>query len=192
MNDFQAFLTRIITALEKAGIPYLITGSVGSSLYGEPRATRDIDFIIAPTEVQLKNFISEVETDYYANLDSALEAFRNRSMFNVIEGATGWKADLILVKNSPYEKEKFKRRLINVYQDVSIVVATPEDMILSKLVWARASMSEMQLRDVLGIVVTQKERLDRAYLTRWAKSLGVNDTLEKILVEAQKVWGEIG
>lgn len=187
MNEQQTFIRRTINALEKAGIPYLITGSVGSSVFGEPRGTRDIDFIIAPTEAQLRAFISDVSVDYYASLEAALEAFRNRSMFNVIEGSTGWKADLILLKNTPYEKEKFKRRIQGTYLDIIIVVATPEDIILSKLVWGKASASEVQLRDVMGIVVTQKDRLDKVYLHRWAKDLKVDEVLERILVEAEKV-----
>jgi hypothetical protein len=189
VSETKLFLSRIVGALQRVNIPYLVTGSVCSSLFGEARATRDIDLIIAPTETQLKEFVLDVGTEYYASLEAALEAFRNRSIFNVIDGFTSWKADLILRKNTPFELEKFKRRIRVEYLGIILEVATAEDIILSKLVWAKASQSEQQIRDVRGVVATQNERLDKDYLRFWAKDLKVEEMLEKILAEAEKLGG---
>jgi uncharacterized protein (DUF1330 family) len=183
LEEQKQFLARLLAALEKTGIPYMITGSVGSSIYGEPRATRDVDLIIAPTERQLRDFVRDISPDYYVSLDAALDALKNRAMFNVIDGHTSWKADFIICKNALYEKEKFERRLSGEFLGLPLVVATPEDIILSKLNWSKATASEMQVRDAAGIVRLQGDRLDLAYLRRWAKSLGVEDLLEKLLGE---------
>jgi len=59
------FLTRLMAKLEDSGIPYMISGSLGSSLHGEPRATNNIDLIIAPTKVQLNAFIQSLSEGYY-------------------------------------------------------------------------------------------------------------------------------
>lgn len=187
LEEQKQFLARLVAALEKAGIPYMLTGSVGSSIFGEPRATRDLDIIISPTERQLKAFIQEIPTDYYVSLEAALDALDKRFMFNVIDGMSSWKADFIIRKNTSYEKEKFGRRLRCDYSGISIVVATPEDIILSKLAWSKAWQSEMQVRDAAGVVKLQAERLDKAYLRRWAKELGVEDVLERLLSEAEKL-----
>lgn len=187
VKEQKEFLARLIAALDKTGIPYMITGSVGSSIFGEPRATRDVDIIILPTERRLRAFIQEVSTDYYVSLDAALEALQNRFMFNVIDGATGWKADLIVCKNKPYEKQKFERRIHSDYSGLAIVVASPEDIILSKLAWSKTTESEMQVRDALGIAELQADRLDRTYMRHWAKELGVAELLEKILNEAERL-----
>ncbi|RJP73416.1 MAG: hypothetical protein C4524_14620 [Candidatus Zixiibacteriota bacterium] len=184
VDEQREFLARVVSALEKAGIPYMITGSIGSSLFGDPRATRDIDFVVAPIEAQLSAFILDIETDYYLSREAAKEAFQNRSMFNIINAFIGWKADIILRKNTTYEKEKFQRRIPAEYLGVAINVATPEDIILSKLQWSRASNSEMQYRDVEGVIRIQRGRLDLDYLRRWAKELGVEALLEKALREA--------
>ncbi len=165
----------------------MITGSVGSSIFGEPRATRDVDIIIAPSERQLRAFISAISPDYYVSLEAALEALHNRFMFNVIDGRTSWKADLIICKKAPYEQEKFKRRLRAEFWGLAVVIATAEDIILSKLVWSKATGSEMQIRDAAGVVRLQRDRLDLAYLRRWAQELGVEEALEVVLREAGEV-----
>jgi len=185
--ELKAFLSQVVTALQKTEIPYLITGSVGSTIYGDPRATRDIDFIIDPTEAQLKHFVQELASEYYISLEAALDAFHRRFMFNVIDSSTGWKADFIIRKNNRYEQMKFQRRVQEVYLNIPINVATPEDIILSKLLWAKESDSERQVRDAFGVVAVQGERLDKEYLSKWAKELGVEEVLEKIFKEASRL-----
>lgn len=187
LSEQREFLSRVIAALQRAGIPYMVTGSVSSTLFGEPRATRDVDILIAPNQVQLRTLIRGLSTDYYVSEEAALEAFRERSMFNVIDASTSWKADLIILKATPYDKEKFQRRLQNEYLGIPIEVATPEDVILSKLSWGKVSGSEMQYRDALGVAAVQGDHLDRTYMRRWAKELGVEEVLERILAEADKV-----
>lgn len=187
IEEQKQFLAQLVAALEKAGIPYMLTGSVGSSIFGEPRATRDLDIIILPTGRQLRAFVQQISKEYYISLEAALDALDKRFMFNVIDGITSWKADFIICKNAPYEKEKFGRRIRSEYSGIPIVVATPEDIILSKLAWSKTTRSEMQVRDAAGVVKLQAERLDQAYLRRWAKELGVEETLEKLLSEAGRL-----
>ena len=99
----------------------------------------------------------------------------------------GWKADFIIRKNTRYEQVKFQRRVQEVYLNIPINVATPEDIILSKLVWAKESDSERQVRDAFGVVAVQGERLDKEYLRKWAKELRIEEVLEKILEEASRL-----
>ena len=187
MIEQKDFLALLIAALDREGIPYLVTGSVGSSIYGEPRATRDVDLIIAPNETQLLRFVDAIGDDHYVSREAALDAFRSRSMFNVIGASSGWKADFIIRKDTPYEVEKFNRRFQNTYLGIPINVATPEDIILSKLTWSKASDSERQLRDAFGVVAVQGEVLDRDYMHRWAAVLGVKKLLEKIFDEVDNL-----
>lgn len=181
------FLARMIMKLKGAGIPYMISGSLGSSLHGEPRATNDIDLIIAPTDSQLNLFILSLSEEYYVSSESADEAFRNRSMFNVIDYKTGWKADIIIRKDRPFSLEEFKRRMQGEIMGVQVFVVSPEDAILSKLEWAKAGESERQFRDAQGIAVVQWETLDKEYLHKWAQDLNVEDLLEILLKNAQEL-----
>ena len=77
---------RITAALDQAGIGYMLSGSFASAHYGAPRSTQDIDLVIEATPAQLRAFVKALSgNEYYADLDSALEAHKRQSMFNVID-----------------------------------------------------------------------------------------------------------
>ncbi len=179
------FLRRLVERLDAAGIPYMLTGSLGSSFHGEPRSTHDLDVVIDPTPEQLESLLAGLEDDrYYVVPETAREALRERSTFNIIDLATGWKADLIVRRERPFSREEFARRRPVSLLGVESFVLSPEDAVLSKLEWARAGASERQLRDVLGILRAQGATLDQEYLRRWARELGVLEELEKLLSQA--------
>jgi len=185
----KKFLEKLISLIESADIPYAVCGSLSSGLHGQPRATNDADIIIAPTQGQLDKFLKLLEGGYYVNPQAAFEAMKIRSMFNVIDNKLGWKADLIFRKDGPYELTEFNRRLRAKLMGIDLWILSPEDVILSKLRWAKNSRSEQQLRDALGVAVVQWEYLDKDYLRKWAKQLQVEDSLRQMLEQAQKLSG---
>ncbi len=169
LRDFLACLTE---ALEGAGIEYMITGSVASTYYSAPRTTQDVDIVVETDGLRLTSFLALLPEDrFYFDMDAARDALRRRSLFNVIDMETGWKADLIIRKGRNFNAEELSRRVRVQLFGLSIWMATPEDCILSKLEWARASNSERQLRDVRGIIEAQRAVLDQAYIQRWVHEL---------------------
>jgi len=179
----QLFLERIVTALDEAGIPYMVSGSLGSSFLGQFRTTNDADLIIAPTTEQLDRLLAALEVDYYVDAETARGALRDRSMFNVIEFATGSKADLILLKDRPFSREEFSRRRRMDGLGVPVWTVTPEDVILSKLEWSKMGESERQSQDALGVAIVQAPYLDWNYLHNWAVELSVDDLLNRLVAE---------
>lgn len=190
MTEQKKFLEKLISILESVGIPYAVCGSLSSSLHGQPRATNDTDIIIAPTQEQLAKLLKSLETGYYVSSKTAFEAMKIRSMFNVIDNELGWKADLIFRKNTPYQLTKFNRRIKAKLMGIDLWILSPEDVILSKLDWAKKSGSELQLRDVLGVIKVQWNNLDWDYLRHWAKILGVEKNLETVTEGVRKLRGE--
>jgi len=186
MNDPREFLKRLVDLLDKAGISYMVAGSLGSSLHGRPRATNDVDLVIDPTESQLRCFLDNIGPDYYVSKEAAWAALNARSAFNLIDIQTGWKADLRVRGVRAFSTTEFGRRQKAVILGIEVWVLTPEDAILSKLEWAKESASEQQMRDVLGVLQIQYERLDKGYLWKWAERLGVQDTLAKLLEKMRK------
>ena len=182
----EDLLKRVTATLEAAEIAYMVAGSIGSSLHGHPRATNDIDIVIAPTEEQLESFIESFGEEYYINTQDAKDAFDRKSMFNIIDNATGWKVDLLVRKERPFSIEEFQRRRTAGVMGVNVFVASPEDVILSKLEWAKASGSDQQVRDALGVIEVQADDLDLDYLKKWAAALNVQDSLEDLLKEGLK------
>ena len=110
MTSQENFLERLIKKLDQQNIPYMLSGSVSSSLHGQPRATNDADIVIAPAEEQLIAFVKSLGDDYYVNPDAASDAFKNNSVFNVVDIQNSWKADFIIRKNRPFSREEFQRR----------------------------------------------------------------------------------
>lgn len=164
----------VVRALDSAGIPYMLTGSIASSFHGEPRATLDIDVVVDPTETNLGRLVDELQAlGYYAERDAAYQALSERGQFNAIDPASGWKVDLIVRPRGPFSDSAFSRRIHASILGVDVHVATAEDTIISKLEWAGAGESDRQLRDVAGILLVSGETLDLDYVTRWVRQLGL-------------------
>lgn len=108
----QADLLRtVVGLLETAGIPHMVVGSYASSFHGEPRMTRDIDLVVDPSEQGLRVLVDLVDRDRFY-LGDVMDAFRSRSMFNLIEPSTGWKVDFVLRKDRPFSLTEFERRIL--------------------------------------------------------------------------------
>lgn len=179
------FFHRLLTALERTSVPYMVTGSYASSAHGIPRATNDIDIVIAPTADQLKMLINELPNDrYYADEFAALEALEHQSQFNVIDYATTWKADLIIKKSRRFSTEEFARRRVHTIAGITVSVATAEDIVLAKLEWYKEGKSARQLEDIVGIIQRQGNALDRQYVEYWARELAVENEWSAALAAA--------
>lgn len=169
-----AIFQRITAALDQAGIAYMLSGSFASAYYGAPRSTQDIDLVVEATPAQLRAFVQSLSLDdYYVDLDAALEAHRRQSLFNVIDLTTGWKIDLIIRKTRAFSQEEFRRRQLVKLQGLALFVASAEDVIVSKLEWSKLAQSHRQIEDVAGILTMRWESLDRSYLEKWVRELGL-------------------
>jgi hypothetical protein len=177
-SEIGGLLDRITHLLDAAGIPFMVAGSFASTAHGLPRTTQDLDMVIdPPSAAELDALLASVPADkYYVDADTARDALRRRSMFNLIDLASGWKVDLILRKNRPFSREEFARRMKMTILGVAAFIASPEDTIVAKLEWSKQSGgSERQRRDVAGILTNAGDALDRAYIERWVRDLDLDD-----------------
>lgn len=181
------FFADLIAKLEVSGIPYMVTGSFASSFHGLPRASNDADIVIAPSRQQLESFIKSLGAEYYIDPDTARDAFQRKKMFNVIDTRRGWKADLIIRQDREFSREEFRRRVFGRINGLSAAMASPEDVILTKLEWAARGESELQFRDALGVAAARWKNLDIPYLSKWGKELGIDRILESLLEQAGKL-----
>jgi hypothetical protein len=178
-------LRRIVFALDASQIPYMLTGSFAGSYHGVTRSTQDIDLVIAPTADQLRILAGSLPSDgYYVDGDAAQEALAQQSLFNILDLSSGWKVDLIIRKTRPFSKEEFRRRQLAVIRDLSIFVASAEDVILSKLEWSKLGKSRRQMEDVSAILRITWETLDRGYLAKWIDDLGIEEQWREAVLAA--------
>jgi hypothetical protein len=186
MHDLSSFLSRLVSAMERAGVPFMLAGSLASSMHGAPRATRDVDLVIDPTSASLDTLLRDLARgDFDLDAGVAREEHRRGGQFSVIDPSTGWKADLIFRRQRAFSSTEFERRVPLSLLSTGVFVATAEDTILAKLEWAGLGPSEQQLWDVRGIVEVQGDALDRAYIETWLDALGVRELWETVLAAGE-------
>jgi hypothetical protein len=180
-------VSRLVRRLEGLGIPYMIAGSLASSHHGLPRATNDADIVVDPSPEALDALVTGLAADgYYVDARTAREALHGRRLFNVIDPETAFKLDLIVRKDRPFSRQEFERRERSQLGGLDVTIATPEDTILSKLEWARkGGGSERQLADALGVLQVCGDRIDRAYVEKWAQALAVADLWRQLVATAR-------
>lgn len=183
----QELLRRVVQTLDDDGIQYMLTGSVVSSLQGEPRSTHDIDIIVAIEQASAIDLVKAFPSaDYYLSQDSILDAITHRGMFNLIDLNTGDKVDFWVLTDAPFDRSRFERKYTENVMGLQIVVSSPEDTILAKLNWAKLSGgSEKQFTDALRVYEVQFEKLDLTYLGLWAQELGIEQMLDRLYEEAE-------
>lgn len=187
--DLFAVAADVARRLEETGVRYVISGSIASSLHGEPRSTLDIDLVADLHESQVPLFVAALLPTYYVDADAALEAVRSAGSFNAVHIASSIKVDFFVAGADAFEQ----RRLLTALEVLApppvrhvLRIDTAEHVLLRKLEWYRrgGEVSDRQWRDVIAIAAVHGARLDLGELQRWAPALGVEDLLSRCLREA--------
>jgi hypothetical protein len=194
MDEILEITLFLAETLERLGVPYLVGGSLASSLHGLPRATQDVDLVAALEPRHVPDLVGALRESFYLDEAAIRAAVRERTSFNVIHLGTLFKADIFVARDDPTVRSEFERRQrFRVADDPprELVLASPEDTIVQKLHWFRLGdqVSERQWSDALGVLKVAGNRLDLAYLRRAAMLLGVSELLERILAEAGTTTG---
>ena len=164
--------------LDSADIGYMLTGSMAMNFYAQPRMTRDIDVVVALRSADAERVVKLFSADYYISREAVDSSIAQQSLFNLIHNESIIKVDCIVRKQTDYRLNEFNRRQRIKIQDFETWIVSKEDLILSKLFWAKDSHSELQLRDVTNLVITG---CDRNYIERWTGDLGVANLWHEIV-----------
>lgn len=179
MQSLHQILEDIAQHLERAGIAYMLSGSVALSYYAQPRMTRDIDLVIEIHNNNVSRFALELGDAYYFDEDMVLDAIAREGMFNLLHQESMIKIDCIVRKHHAYRQQEFVRRQRVVFNQVSIWMVSAEDLLLSKLDWLKDTRSEMQFKDIANLIASVPN-LDWDYLQQWAAQLGISRLLEEV------------
>jgi len=166
------FLKTIILFFEENNIPYMLSGSMAMSVYTGPRYTRDFDFIVNLKQESISPLIAYFKEGYYCDEDAVKEAISNKTMFNIIDHKSNYKADFVILKHEPFRKEEFSRRTRVDFQELEIFLVTAEDLLLSKLIWIQELQSGLQMEDIRQL--NRIKNLDRGYINQWISALRLN------------------
>ncbi len=191
--EFGNFLRSIIETLETLRLPYMIGGSVASSIYGEARSTRDVDIsVVLPVE-QVSAFVHTFEAlGYYVFTEAVVDAIIAHGIFNIIDARTGYKADIYVVDPSaptPQEQQALERRRRQVYDEstgAQTFLYSPEDVIVYKLWYYLEGRMPKHLRDIGAMLVVQADALDYDYIAEWAERIGAAEVWAELLAEYRR------
>jgi hypothetical protein len=176
MKNETDILRDLSDKFAQEGIAYMLTGSFAMNYYAQPRMTRDLDVVVQLTLQDADRIVHLFGTDYYVAVEAVRDAIERESSFNLIHLESVIKVDCIVQKKSAYRRLEFERRRQIKVQNFTTWIASKEDLIISKLYWARDSRSETQLRDVKNLLATE---YDAAYLKEWATALGLESLLRE-------------
>ena len=172
--DVLAIVSERLVAIR---VQFMLTGSYAMAYYATPRMTRDIDLVVALGEADVDRIVATFAPDFYIDADDARTAVKSRRLFNLLHLASGVKVDFIIRKDTEYRQIEFSRRKAVELGGVRTWIVSLEDLVLSKLMWARDAGSELQRRDVRALL---HESVDKAYLEHWAVRLDVADMLKEL------------
>ena len=188
-NEIIVALEPVIKAFDELGILYYISGSIASSAYGNARATLDVDLVLNLMPQHIQPFIDKLQDKYYIDKEMIVDALRTQSSFNIFHLDTMLKIDIFILKDKPYSRKAFERKIKDKLEDdqdtIGIYLCSPEDIILNKLEWYKlgGEVSERQWLDILGVIKVQSDNLDKEYLKNWAAQLSVYNLLEEVFTE---------
>jgi hypothetical protein len=175
MNEID-IVRDISRRFEQAHIAYMLTGSMAMNYYALPRMTRDIDVVIAISPNDVGRVTALFRGDYYVSEENIRDSVEHESIFNLIHQESVIKVDCIIRKSSEYRKTEFERRRKISIGEFTTFIVSKEDLIISKLFWAKDSRSEVQLGDVRNLLASG---YDAVYLQRWTRELGLDSLLKQ-------------
>jgi hypothetical protein len=181
-------LVYVVECLEKLRIPYLITGSIASMAYGEPRFTNDIDIVadISLDQVEAVK-VCFPDSDFYLDIESLRNAIQQKHQCNIIHPSSGLKLDIIIPQKDGFNRSRFSRtKKLNISQTRTAEFAAPEDVIIKKLEYYRLGGSDKHLRDIASMIKVSGSLIDKEYLRIWTDKLGLSDLWKSVLARVSE------
>ncbi len=184
LNESLQVLREVVAVFRAMGIIHAVGGSMASSIHGSPRQTHGADMTVEAYPGREEEFAGHFGEGYYIDVGAIKQAIRARSSFNVINQHIGFKVDIFVRKDRPFELSALQRRVDRPLSQTpgdTVSVLSPEDIVLHKLEWFRlgGEISDRQWGDILGVLRVQGDRIDNAYLDHWAIELGMADLLQQ-------------
>lgn len=179
----REFLIQAVDILDQLNIPYIVTGALAVSFYGLPRTTHDIDLVIELKQEHVAPLVKAFSKDFYISSKAVQEAISRSSVFNVIDPQSGLKIDFWIARPEALDRERFHRRRQEFLFNRLLWLLSPEDVILSKLLWYEESKLDKHFVDAKGVWEMMRGSLDTSYLQDWAAKLSVADSLVRLQEE---------
>lgn len=172
----------VVDALNSLDIPYMLTGSLASNLYGIVRATKDADFVVQVDAAGITRIAAQLTEHFTLDPQASFETVTMTYRYVLLSRDGDLKVELFLLSDEPYDQERFRRRTRGIFSGRPAWVPTAEDVILAKLKWKRRK----DLDDVRHVLSVQAGKLDEAYLDDWSERRSSRALLDELRREASQ------
>lgn len=184
-DAFLDVMMAVVDSLDRSALHYAITGSMASSIHGEPQMSNDVDICLRMTPAQAERLANALPSRFYRSREAMVEAAKGGPMTNLIDMKTNLKVDLSVLASEPFYDQVLQRRQLLEYLPggPSFWFVSAEDVILMKLVWRKDSRSQKQWENALSVVRCRGAQLDWSYLRKWAEKLDLLSDFEALASE---------
>ena len=184
------FVTRVIETLERLAIPYMTVGSFSSNVYGQPRSTKDADFVIQLGNRSISSIAAEIGSDFELDPQMSFETVTATTRHRLKHRDTAFMVEFFLLSDDPHDQSRFRRRLARTIGERQALVPTAEDVIITKLRWSKQGHRQKDIDDVRNVLGIQLTSLDIPYIRSWCDQHGTRELFEKLLLENQRFNAE--
>lgn len=157
----------VIDALNVLDIPYMLTGSLASNMYGVVRATQDADFVVQIDAPGITRIGAHLAPVFTLDPQASFETITMTMKYVMVSQDQELKAELFLLSDDPYDQERFRRRRAGSFLGRPAYVPSPEDVVVAKLLWYKRAHRQKDLGDIKNVISVQRDVLDRVYLNHW-------------------------
>lgn len=185
MTSSTQLVLRVISLFEQLAIPYMLVGSFSSNFYGRPRSTKDADFVITISDVQLPKLRTALLPEFHMEAQMSFETVTMHTRHIITHPESAFKIELFLLSDDAFSQERFGRRTQVDFEGHPTWLPTAEDVVVQKTKWAKTGRRSKDIEDVLGILKVQAGRLDLAYIRRWCDEHGTRELFEELLKSVQ-------
>lgn len=165
MNALEQAVGTLARVLEERRIPYMLIGGIANLVWGEPRATFDVDATVLVEEAAWPALLQDLRKTFHILPKQPLEFLRETHVLPV-ESDQDVRIDLIWA-TTPYEHQAIARATLEQVAGQQVLVCRPEDLIIHKIISNRPKDRD----DVQAVIRQQGPRLDRRYLTKMVGEL---------------------
>jgi hypothetical protein len=174
---------QLIAALEDLGVPYMLVGSFSTNAYGRPRSTKDADLVVEIRSEQLAMLKGRLGPEFRLDAQMTFETITMTSKYVIDHPATAFRIELFLLSSDPHDQSRFARRRRYDFDGHPTWLPMVEDVIVTKLRWARGGRQGKDVADVEDVLAVQRAKLDLDYVRYWCDQHGTRELFEKLLAE---------
>jgi hypothetical protein len=176
------FFFRVVTALNRMGVDYCVVGSFAANLYMEPRSTKDADVVLELDRLDVDRLLRELGGDFELDSQMSFESITLSRRTVIRHRFASFEIELFSITDSSYDQQRFSRRVqIQIAPDLSVFTLTPEDVVVTKLLWANRANRPKDKQDALNVTAANLSVLDQAYIRTVLVDLGIGSAFDELL-----------